>query len=84
MTEEPTPISVDPAVLALAEKAVAAGHASSVSAFFEEAGRQHAARQQRAADLQRRWGPFDSDLLARASALLDDPGVGDDSMRAAS
>ncbi|HUZ25264.1 MAG TPA: hypothetical protein VMV07_16030 [Streptosporangiaceae bacterium] len=72
-------ITVDDDVLDHVKTAVGAGEASNVSAYITEAAAQRVAREARAAEIERRWGPFGPKALAWArSAAGAAPEPGDD------
>ncbi|HUY50654.1 MAG TPA: hypothetical protein VMV92_33935 [Streptosporangiaceae bacterium] len=59
-------ITVDDAVLARVRTAVEDGQADTVSAYISEAAAQRVARETRAGEIERRWGPFSAKALAWA------------------
>jgi len=70
-------ITVDDEVLSRVSAAVAAGHASSVSAYITEATEQRVAREAWAAEIDRRWGPFGPKAIAwarKAAGAPPEPG----------
>jgi Arc/MetJ-type ribon-helix-helix transcriptional regulator len=72
-------ITVDDAVLAQVRSAVDAGEAANVSAYIAEAAAQRTTREARAAEIERRWGPFSPKALAWArKAAGAPPEPGDD------
>lgn len=67
-------ITVDDDVLAHVRAAVDAGHAANVSSYIAEAAAQRTAREDRAQEIERRWGPFSPKALAWARKALGHPG----------
>jgi Arc/MetJ-type ribon-helix-helix transcriptional regulator len=66
-------ITVDDDVLAHVRAAVNAGEAANVSAYIAEAAAQRAAREARAAEIERRWGPFSAKAMAWARKAAGAP-----------
>lgn len=70
-------ITMDDDVLATVRAAVTAGEAPNVSAYITEAARRRAALAARAAEIERRWGPFSDKALAwarKATGIPPEPG----------
>jgi len=66
-------ITVDDDVLASVRTAVAGGQADNVSAYISEAAAQRVAREARAGEIERRWGPFSAKALAWARKAAGAP-----------
>jgi hypothetical protein len=77
MTTTKITITVDDNVLASVRAAVDAGQAANVSAYITEAAAQRVAREARAEEIDRRWGPFSPKAMAwarKAAGAPPDPG----------
>jgi Arc/MetJ-type ribon-helix-helix transcriptional regulator len=66
-------ITVDDDVLARVRAAVGAGEAPNVSAYIAEAAAWRAAREARAEEIERRWGPFSAKSMAWARKAAGAP-----------
>ncbi len=70
-------ITLDDEVLTRVHAAVEGGQAANVSAYISEAASQRVAREARAEEIERRWGPFSSKAMAwarRAAGVAAEPG----------
>jgi len=70
-------ITLDDEVLTRVRAAVESGQAASVSAYISEAASQRVAREARAEEIERRWGPFSLKAMAwarRAAGVTAEPG----------
>jgi Arc/MetJ-type ribon-helix-helix transcriptional regulator len=70
-------ITLDDEVLTRVRAAVESGQAANVSAYISEAASQRVAREARAEEIERRWGPFSPKAMAwarRAAGVEAEPG----------
>ena len=70
-------ITLDDEVLSRVRAAVEGGQAANVSAYISEAASQRVAREARAEEIERRWGPFSPKAMAwarRAAGVAAEPG----------
>lgn len=70
-------ITLDDDVLARVRTAVENGEAANVSAYISEAASQRVARELRAEEIERRWGPFSPKAMAwarQAAGVPPEPG----------
>ena len=70
-------ITVDDDVLARVRAAVDGGQAANVSSYISEATAQRVAREARAEEIERRWGPFSPKAMAwarKAAGVPAEPG----------
>ncbi len=70
-------ITLDDEVLARVRTAVAVGEAANVSSYISEAAAQRVAREARAEEIERHWGPFSPKAMAwarKAAGVPPEPG----------